>query len=210
MATKALGLRNEPAYGRLRAPAGGSSAGPRRGPSPAAGRRRAVVSGRARRGGRKPPLGQLLAKLAEQLSGEQGCAGAAVIVDRRDGVAGHSSAILRIGHGGTNRGKGRERAPRYGSRASMRSTVLTALGHATRFRILCKLLEGPATYRALQKLTRMKAGPLYHHINQLRLARLILPRQRDLYSLTRGGRNAVVVAHLLAHLSQDARSRPEL
>ena len=86
--------------------------------------------------------------------------------------------------------------------------AFAAIGHVSRARILTKLLEGPATYAALQRATKLKAGPLYHHINQLRLAGLILPKQRDLYELTRGGRNLAAVALTLAPLVGDLRRRP--
>jgi hypothetical protein len=86
--------------------------------------------------------------------------------------------------------------------------ALAAFGHPQRARIMGKLLEGPATYRSLQRVTRLKAGPLYHHVNQLRLAGLILPKQRDLYELTRGGRNLILAAAVLGPLVRDARRRP--
>lgn len=85
---------------------------------------------------------------------------------------------------------------------------MAAVGHPHRGKIMLKLLDGPATYRTLQKVTRLKAGPLYHHINQLRLAGLILPKQRDLYELTRGGRNLILAAMLLGPLIRDTRRRP--
>jgi len=85
--------------------------------------------------------------------------------------------------------------------------AFAAAGHPTRARLLARLLEGPATYRALQKATKLAAGPLYHHINQLRLAGLILPKQRDLYELTRGGRNLLVVMAAVEPLLQDKRRR---
>lgn len=88
------------------------------------------------------------------------------------------------------------------------SQAFSAAGHVQRARIMAKLLEGPATYRALQRVTKLKSGPLYHHVNQLRLAGLILPKQRDLYELTRGGRNLVVAAGLLGPLVSDKRRRP--
>ncbi|UCC29220.1 MAG: winged helix-turn-helix transcriptional regulator [Phycisphaerales bacterium] len=86
--------------------------------------------------------------------------------------------------------------------------ALAAFGHVQRAEIMAKLLEGPATYRALQHVTKMKAGPLYHHVNQLRLAGLILPKQRDLYELTRGGRNLILAAMVVGPLIRDARRRP--
>ncbi len=86
--------------------------------------------------------------------------------------------------------------------------VLAALGHAARVVILNKLLEGPGTYRSLRRTTNLLAGPLYHHINQLRLAGLLRPKERDLYQLTRGGRNLIVAAMALGPLSRDRRQRP--
>jgi predicted transcriptional regulator len=83
-----------------------------------------------------------------------------------------------------------------------------ALGHVQRMRIIRKLLEGPTTYQALKRLTKLKAGPLYHHVNQLRLAGLILPKQRDLYELTRAGRNAVLGIMVLVPMMRDSRRRP--
>ncbi len=85
---------------------------------------------------------------------------------------------------------------------------LAAVGHLQRAQILSKLLEGPATYRALQRVTKLKAGPLYHHINQIRLAGLILPKQRDLYELTRGGRNLILTVMAVGPLIRDPRRRP--
>lgn len=96
--------------------------------------------------------------------------------------------------------------------ASVRPTsrvcaAFAALGNSARMVILQLLLDGPATYRALQKATGLAAGPLYHHVNQLRLAGLILPKQRDLYELTRGGRNLYMIALTLAPLTGDRRRR---
>ncbi|MBU0716604.1 MAG: hypothetical protein KJ749_00005, partial [Planctomycetes bacterium] len=99
---------------------------------------------------------------------------------------------------------------RRGSRTIDAKTLacLAAAGHPIRGRLLTKLLEGPATYRALQRTTKTKAGPLYHHINQLRLAGLIMPKQRDLYELTRAGRNLILVALAIKPLLNDRRRRP--
>ncbi len=88
------------------------------------------------------------------------------------------------------------------------SATLAALAHPTRVSLVVKLLEGPATYRALQKVSGAKAGPLYHHINQLRLAGLIMPKERDLYALTRGGRNVVLGTLVLMSVARDSRERP--
>ena len=85
---------------------------------------------------------------------------------------------------------------------------MAAVGHSVRLMILGRLLEGPATYQSLKHTTKLKPGPLYHHINQLRLAGLILPKQRDLYELTRGGRNLVIALALIGPLIGDRRRRP--
>ena len=97
---------------------------------------------------------------------------------------------------------------RIASAAKRRRVVrlVGAVGSPHRLAIVAKLLEGPATYRALQKATGLKVGPLYHHINQLRLASLVAPKERDLYRLTRAGRNLLVV--LLAALPLLTDTRP--
>ena len=99
-----------------------------------------------------------------------------------------------------------------GARCGRLSTTLcramAAVGHPQRGRILCKLLEGPATYQALQHLTKLKAGPLYHHVGELRMAGLMLPRERDLYELTRAGRNVILATLALGSLVRDGRRRP--
>jgi hypothetical protein len=87
--------------------------------------------------------------------------------------------------------------------------VLAAMGSEHRLRILLKLLEGAATYRTLQKATGLKVGPLYHHIAQLRLMSLVGPKQRDLYELTRAGRNVTLAALMLAPLAADRKRRPQ-
>ncbi len=72
------------------------------------------------------------------------------------------------------------------------------------------LPASPAVCQSIdqEKVTKLKAGPLYHHINQRRLAGLMLPKERDLYELTRGGRNLIVTAMALGSLVRDARRRP--
>ena len=86
--------------------------------------------------------------------------------------------------------------------------AMAAAGHEVRARLMLKLLDGPATYRALKRVTKLEAGPLYHHVNQLRLAGLILPKQRDLYELTRGGRNLILAMMVLDRAVHDRRRRP--
>ena len=61
------------------------------------------------------------------------------------------------------------------------------LGSVHRVRILLHLIGGAATYRGLVRATGLKAGPLYHHVNQLRLAGLVRPKERNLYEITPAG-----------------------
>ncbi len=80
--------------------------------------------------------------------------------------------------------------------------VLDAAASTHRLAILELLLGGPATYQHLQKTTGLKVGPLYHHVNQLRAAGLIGPKERDLYWLTQSGRILVLVLQAAApHLT---------
>lgn len=97
------------------------------------------------------------------------------------------------------------RRPRLNKRVCV---AMAAAGHEVRAKLMLKLLDGPATYRALKRMTKLEAGPLYHHINQLRLAGLILPKQRDLYELTRGGRNLILAMMVLDRAVHDPRRRP--
>ena len=86
--------------------------------------------------------------------------------------------------------------------------AMAAAGHEVRGKLMLKWLDGPATDLALKRVTKLEAGPLYHHINQLRLAGLILPKQRDLYELTRGGRNLILAMMVLDRAVHDRRRRP--
>ncbi len=78
--------------------------------------------------------------------------------------------------------------------------LLAALAHLQRVEILLKLLGGEATHRSLAKATGLKAGPLYHHLRELRMAGLIGPKVRDLYVLTAKGGRAVLAGLALERL----------
>ena len=81
------------------------------------------------------------------------------------------------------------------------ATLMTGLANPHRLAILHSLLEGPANYRRLQAATQLKAGPLYHHISELRLAGLIGPKARDSYQLTELGNRLTVLSVLLPKLA---------
>lgn len=72
--------------------------------------------------------------------------------------------------------------------------LLNVMGSTHRIRVLMTLAGGGVTYQHLVKTTKLKAGPLYHHVNQLRLAGLVRPRERDLYEITPKGTRALLMA----------------
>jgi len=150
----------------------------------------------------------------DELGRRDGCAAVIVVAERAGNAVEHgraaSQVIVSADAGTAARAEKGGRRTAGGRRTIPAKTcgALAAVGHEQRLRLLRKLLQGPATYRSLQKVTKLKAGPLYHHVNQLRLAGLILPKQRDLYELTRGGRNLVLVAMALGSLIRDTRRRP--
>jgi len=151
-----------------------------------------------------------------KLGREEGCAAAVIIVERAGRRVDKVLNTVKVPSGETGSGQrtagGGRLAPGggrgYGGVPRPVCQAFSTLGHILRAKIVRKLLEGPATYQALKRLTKLKVGPLYHHVNQLRLAGIILPKQRDLYELTRGGRNLILAAIALAPLTRDLRRRP--
>jgi len=152
----------------------------------------------------------------QMLGHKEGCSAALVVVERAGRRLDQVTSSLELSAVGTGgavkfpRGrKGGRRASKHGVEVPARvCQAMFALGHVQRMKIVRKLLDGPTTYQALKRLTKLKPGPLYHHVNQLRLPGLILPRQRDLYELTRAGRNMVLGMMVLAPLTHDSRRRP--
>ena len=78
--------------------------------------------------------------------------------------------------------------------------TFAALGHQVRLRILGKLLQGAASYEALVRVTGVRSGPLYFHLEQLRSAHLVGPKRRDSYELTQRGEAVALVASVLSKL----------
>ena len=193
--------------------------GRRRGAGPAtkdgAGRK-AVKKGDARAGarpakraGRSGASGsgrKVTSKSALGKGGGDVCAARLELLERAGSVSDKDANLYEYrARGGKSVARRGKRIPQVTERTC---GALAAAGHLQRAALLRKLLEGPATYRALQKVTKLKAGPLYHHINQLRLAGLILPKQRDLYELTRGGRNLILAITVIGPMIRDGRRRP--
>ncbi len=77
---------------------------------------------------------------------------------------------------------------------------LAALGSRHRLRILLELAGGPATYRSLVKATGLRSGPLYHHVNQLRLVGWVRPRERNLYEIAPAGVRGLLLAAALGRM----------
>jgi len=181
---------------------------------PARRRRRGAVGERRRPrravGARAFPPGM------SKLGREGGCAATIIIAERVGRRVDTVRNSVKIPSGETGSGQRTAGSGRLGPRGGRGSgevprpvcQAFSTLGHVLRAKIVRKLLEGPATYQALKRLTKLKVGPLYHHVNQLRLAGIILPKQRDLYELTRGGRNLILGALALAPLVKDGRTRP--
>lgn len=135
---------------------------------------------------------------------EDGCGAMIVVVEKAGDKWDELRGVVEIRTAPAGGAKGRGAA----GHVQRAARALAAVGHVQRLKIMLKLIEGPATYQALQRATRLRAGPLYHHVNQLRMAGLILPKQRDLYESTRGGRNLILLVMAAEASIKDARRRP--
>jgi predicted transcriptional regulator len=80
------------------------------------------------------------------------------------------------------------------SRTEATARLLDALAHPQRIQLLLSLLAGQSNHKKLAAVTNLKAGPLYHHLRELRMAEFIGPKERDEYSITRKGRRAILAA----------------
>ena len=163
--------------------------------------------------------GFAVASVFPELANVPGVAGAVLVAERvGDGWEYVTRRLVAVGGGdrgfriGEMPRNHRDRNPAGRAVRSLVSRqvcrVLTALGHVDRVRILTKLLSGPGTYQAIQRFTGLKPGPLYHHVRELREAGLLMPKERDLYELTRAGRNAILTAAAMAPMVKDMRRRP--
>ncbi len=206
--TRAFKKRKKGAGAKVRTSATKGSVTHRKtGPERSAKRKKIIGAGKAdvgrRPSGSRPSFPGLKAR--------NGC-GAILTIGERVGGQWHKDTnlyeVVAAAEKDGKGGKGGGAVGAMGRFAARTAQAFSAVGHAMRLRILLKLLEGPATYRSMQKTTKLKAGPLYHHINQLRLSGLILPKQRDLYELTRGGRNLMLIAMAAGPLITDPRRRP--
>ncbi len=173
----------------------------------AVGGKRASAAGKKVAPSRQKRGTQAVKGVFPRLRKGDGCGVLMVIVESTDGDWEQLSNVCEVQLAMKDSG-GRGAVGRATRALPRTCQAFAAFGHTQRAKVMARLLEGPATYRALQRVTKLKAGPLYHHINQLRLAGLILPKQRDLYELTRGGRNIILAAMAVGPMARDTRRRP--
>jgi len=83
--------------------------------------------------------------------------------------------------------------------------LCNAMANARRVAMLKAIFTGAGSYAQLSEALGLKAGPLYHHVRELRLAGLLELAQRDTYRLTDYGKYAL----LLACLSESLLSKLE-
>ena len=168
-------------------------------------------------GGWKPSQRRLLeARVRRLLAYRDGPAALLALADQAEPRSEPVSAVVGIGRRRpVNKVQSSGRRPQAVKALDTPATVraalertceaMSALGHPHRAAMMAKLMEGPQSYRTLQQAMGLKAGPLYHHIRQLRLGGLILPKHRDWYAHTQAGRNLVMVMMALASLPADQR-----
>lgn len=75
--------------------------------------------------------------------------------------------------------------------------MLSGLAHPDRFRLAGVILTGGQTHRDLSTATKLKTGPLYHHIRELERAGLLQTSTRNVHELTDLGRMLLQIAVLL-------------
>jgi hypothetical protein len=83
--------------------------------------------------------------------------------------------------------------------------VFAALGSSRRLAMLGAIFDGACSYAALVGRLNMKAGPLYHHVRELRLAGLLESDARDSYRLSKRGTYAWLAACSLDALLKSVR-----
>ncbi len=71
---------------------------------------------------------------------------------------------------------------------------MSALAHPQRVAIVKAVFCGAVNYGDLRERVPLKAGPMYHHLRELRLAGVLTVGTRDVYQLTPIGRNLLIVA----------------
>jgi len=78
--------------------------------------------------------------------------------------------------------------------------LCNAMANPRRVAMLKAIFTGAGSYAELCETLQLKAGPLYHHVRELRLAGLLELAQRDTYRLTEYGKHALLFACLTGSL----------
>ncbi len=81
--------------------------------------------------------------------------------------------------------------------------LLSAFAHPQRVAIIKAIFAGAGRYAELREKVGLKAGPMYHHLRELRLAGVLADGPRDVYRLTAAGSDALLVACSLESLRED-------
>lgn len=80
--------------------------------------------------------------------------------------------------------------------------LLSAFAHPHRVAIIKAIFAGAGHYADLREKVPLKAGPMYHHLRELRLAGVLADGPRDVYELTQIGRDALLIVCSLGSLRQ--------
>ncbi len=86
--------------------------------------------------------------------------------------------------------------------------LLSGFGHPQRVAIAKAIFTGAGRYADLRERVGLKAGPMYHHLRELRLAGVLADGPRDVYRLTPQGRDALILACSLASLRPGRSAGP--
>lgn len=129
---------------------------------------------------------------------------------RRYGVGAFIAVVERQGaEGGIAVGDITEFRPRPGERPKTAflaradpvrlARMLGGLAHPDRVRLATAITMGARTHRDLSEATRLKTGPLYHHVRELERAELLRCAVRNVHELTELGRLVLLVCTVLAN-----------
>lgn len=84
--------------------------------------------------------------------------------------------------------------------------VLSAFANPHRVAIMKAIFTGAGSYAELRKRVGLKAGPMYHHLRELRLAGMLADGSRDMYDLTTQGRDLLAIMCSLPSLIDQGSS----
>ena len=83
------------------------------------------------------------------------------------------------------------------ARPEVLARMLSGFAHPDRIRLARAVLTGANTHHLLADASRLKTGPLYHHLRELERAGLLARTARNAYAITDFGRIALFVTAVL-------------